>query len=160
MKLIERRATRTAQRPFRLRFSPDGRGELAVGFADKAAVEVRSGHDLALLASPDVSGLNAEDLRRVAWSTDGQELFAGAVPLDGDTPLIGWGKRGAGRRRVVASGFHDRISAILPLARDTLAVASMDPAITVLVGGQRRFSQPSPIADLKPLSGGDDLAIV
>ena len=157
MKLIERRATQTAQRPFRLRFSPDGR-ELAVGFADKAAVEVRSGHDLALLASPDVSGLNAEDLRRVAWSTDGQELFAGAVPLDGDTPLIGWGKRGAGRRRVVASGFHDRISAILPLARDTLAVASMDPAITVLVGGQRRFSQPSPIADLKPLSGGDDLA--
>ena len=153
----QRIVTEAGQRPFRLRFSPDGR-DLAIGFADRPAVEVRSAKDLSLRVRPDVNGLGARDLRRVAWSADGQELFATAVLAAGDTPVLGWGKRGAGRRRVVASGFHDRVSAVLPLGGDTLAVASMDPAIGVFVAGQRRAHQPSPIADLKPWSGSDDLA--
>jgi WD40 repeat protein len=157
LRLVQRKATEAGQRPFRLRFSPDGR-DLAVGFADKAAVEVRSAADLSMRLLPDVSGLNARDLRRLAWSADGQDLFASAVLADGDSPVIAWGKHGAGHRRMVASGFHDRISSILPLKDDTLAVTSMDPAIAVFANGRPRASQPSPIADVKPWSGNDDLS--
>ena len=61
--------------PETVRFSPDG-SRVAVGYYGRPEVEVRSGADLALLFTPDASGSNS-DLSSVAWSLDGQTLYAG-----------------------------------------------------------------------------------
>jgi WD40 repeat protein len=73
--LLKRQATEVGRHPDKVKFSPDGR-DLAIGFDDKPAVEVRSATDLSLLTRHDVGG-STRDLGRVAWSTDGQEVLAG-----------------------------------------------------------------------------------
>jgi WD40 repeat protein len=150
LSLTKRRPTEAGRHPFTIKFSLDGR-DLAIGFEDKPAVEVRSAVDLSLRALPDVSGLTDGSLARVAWSTDGQEVIAGGTyPTAGNTLIFAWGKRGAGFRRTIAATFDNTLSAVLPLAGASLLVASTTPAVAVFAIGQRRAMLASPIADLRP----------
>jgi WD40 repeat protein len=76
--LLRKPAPRTC--PFGLAFSPDGR-QLAIGYEDKPTVSVLSAQSLHLEFEPDTSGITANDshhgLSSVAWSADGQWLYAG-----------------------------------------------------------------------------------
>ena len=64
------------QRPYGIAFSPDGT-KLAVGYDDTTAVDLLDGHTLATLPAPDTAGVDNGDLSKVAWSADGETLFAG-----------------------------------------------------------------------------------
>ncbi len=62
--------------PFAAVFSPAG-DKIAVGFQDSTNVNVLGGHDLAFLYAPDTTGINNGNLSSVAWSQDGNSLYAG-----------------------------------------------------------------------------------
>lgn len=83
-KLVATQETLSGRQPKRLAFRPDGK-VLAVGYAAKPSGDLLDGHNLARLPGPNVEGLDGGDLPRVAWSADGQTLFASGTYLD---PLI------------------------------------------------------------------------
>lgn len=76
--------------PYQARFSPDGRW-IAVGFHDSTQVNVLSGQDLTLHATPDSSGVTNGNLIAVSWSADGRSLYAGGK----------WYQRVVGEERVI-----------------------------------------------------------
>lgn len=88
--LLRKVATIGGKRPYHVSFKPDG-AEIAVGFDDAIALELRDGATLALLAQPDVAGLSGSELARVAWSIDGTVLYAGGDAwINGSEPTLGW----------------------------------------------------------------------
>jgi len=72
--LLAKRGAPGGKDPFDARFSPDG-ARIAVGFYDSAVVSVLDAADLSLLYAPNTEGVNAS-LSNVAWSADGQTLYA------------------------------------------------------------------------------------
>jgi len=157
-----RQATQAGQRPFQIRFSPDGK-HLAIGFEDKPAVEVRSASDLSLRAQPDVTELTGGALASVAWSIDSMTvLAAGNARRQGGSnpPVFGWPQRGSGPQQVAAPGFSSTVSALgaLPGPGGRLAMASMDPAIGVFASGQHQALQLPPQTDYRAWLDSDDPA--
>jgi hypothetical protein len=63
------------ERPFGVAFSPDG-AQLAVGYADTAAVDVLDAAALGRLFAADTGGVDNGTLAMVAWSADGSALLA------------------------------------------------------------------------------------
>lgn len=120
-------------RPFDVAISPDGE-QVAVGYHDKARVDVVARRDLRLLASPDVTGIQ-NPLSSVAWSADGSTLLAGNEPRnDAERGFIRlWSGGGSSTYRDVSvSG--TTIMALAPLADLDVAFASGEPAWGVLHG--------------------------
>ena len=76
LKLLRKVAPSGGQQPYSVRFSPDGQ-RLALGFHDSTVVQVLSGDDLRLLYAADTAQVNNGSLNSVAWSADGQMLYAG-----------------------------------------------------------------------------------
>ena len=74
-KLVATQETLSGPQPTQLAFRPDGK-VLAIGYGDKPSAALLDGRSLARLAGPNVEGLNNGDLFQVAWSADGQTLFA------------------------------------------------------------------------------------
>ena len=87
------------QRPFAVRFSPDGT-RIAVGFEDTSAVAVISGRDLTPLyptGKPVAAWRPGSSLAIVAWSRDGNWLYAsGRFVQNGVVPVIAWPEQGRG----------------------------------------------------------------
>jgi len=86
--------------PFAAVFSPDG-NKIAIGFADSTNVNVLDGHDLAFSYAPDTTGINNSNpefnLSVVAWSQDGNSLYAGGQYWDGSShPVLHWSQAGLG----------------------------------------------------------------
>jgi WD40 repeat protein len=79
-------------------FSPTG-DKIAVGFVGSTKVNVLDGHDLKFLYAPNTTaGIAQGDLGIVAWSQDGNSLYAGGT-YDGGSfgPLIlHWSQAGKG----------------------------------------------------------------
>ncbi|MCX7113210.1 MAG: caspase family protein [Proteobacteria bacterium] len=83
--------------PYSACFSPDG-SKIAVGFNDTTAVNVLAGDTLELLYAPDTHGVSNGSLNTVAWSQDGQWLYAGGMYIDGSgyNAISRWAKAGRG----------------------------------------------------------------
>lgn len=122
------------EQPESLQFSPDGK-ELAVGFADRPAVEVLSSVDLSLAFEPSVKDIKSDvpiDLRSVAWSRDGLTLCAGGnyCVLRPDNTwgvaLRMWGQSGRGTSTDIPVA-QDNISGLQPDADGGFVFASMQP---------------------------------
>ena len=75
LSLIAKTRVSGGQHPFAARFSPDGKF-LAVGFEDAGRVAVVKADDLTPAYSPDIRGLSDGNLTSVAWSPDGNTLYA------------------------------------------------------------------------------------
>ena len=80
-KLVATQETLSGRLPLLLAFRPDGK-VLAIGYDDKPSVNLLDGHSLARLAGPNVDGLDNGSLSSVAWSADGQTLFASGTYAD------------------------------------------------------------------------------
>ncbi|HXN89584.1 MAG TPA: WD40 repeat domain-containing protein, partial [Methylocella sp.] len=133
-------------RPAQLAFRPDGK-VLAIGYVDKPAVDLLDGHSLARLPGPNVDGMYFGFLGSVAWSADGQTLFAIGAYTDVNLPVLGgvlawkmagvlaWDKAGHGTRREITAECADAESTgmvLVSLPAGRLLVAKGNPCFTML----------------------------
>ncbi|MBF0614075.1 MAG: hypothetical protein G8237_09795 [Magnetococcales bacterium] len=125
-------------KPHGVAFAPDG-SRIAVGFRDRPAVAVLSGEDLTLSYLPDVTGVS-DNLWVVAWSLDGQTLYAGGGYRDKGRHQMRWWSQsglsdgqGRGDYVDVAAG-RGHVMQIVPLPEGGIAFASAEPALGVLDG--------------------------
>jgi WD40 repeat protein len=138
LRLYDARGQRLAARrveggnqPYGVRFSPDGT-RVAVGFQDTPAVTVVSGGDLSRLYLVDTRIAANGELDSVAWSADGQQLYAGGTFKRGDLhPVVVWPNEGRGAPTLLAAA-TSTIRDLRALARGRVAFGSYDPAWGVL----------------------------
>ncbi len=145
----------SSEGPFAVAFSPDGR-RIAVGYADSIRVDVLSGDDLTLLWSTDSAGAN-NNLSKVAWSADGEVLYAaGRFRVDGRQPVRRWADAGRGSFRDLP-GPASTVRGLRALTGGRLVFGAGDPAWGVFdpaAGEAERLERVSPLADLRGLLDG------
>lgn len=159
--LLAKSSAPGGKQPYDARFSPDGQ-RIAVGFDDTPAVNVLDGDSLALRFAPDTAGAGAS-LGRVAWSRDGNTLFAAGMAgkqLDGQWQryIRRWAEGGAG----AASDWPVAGNTIMDLAAlpgGRLAFGSSDPAWGVVnAQGQRMLFHAPAVADFRDNQSGFTLS--
>jgi uncharacterized caspase-like protein len=136
-------------RPRGLAFNPKG-ALLAVIYSDSISVDLLDGHTLAPLPGPNTEGLqwgSSNNFYALAWSADGETLFAGGKYSDNSgSPIVAWSDAGRGARRTIPAG-NDTIAALLPLPAGELLVATTDPQLEILQpSGDARWVARRPIA--------------
>lgn len=127
---LERIARKQAPggKPYSVSFSPDGR-TLAVGYQDRARVDLLDAASLALVTSAEFRGGN---LGRVVWSADGGTVFAaGSHVSAGRFPVLAFGENGRGPMRVIGQ-FSNTVMALASLPDGRVAAASAEPGWAVL----------------------------
>jgi WD40 repeat protein len=153
LRLLAKQTAEGGQRPFNVKFSPDG-SRVAVGFDDSTKVDVLSGRDLSLLYAPDTSGVRNGDLSKVAWSADGRTLFAGgrALDLNNHNLIRAWADGGRGRFRDITDAADNNIMQIIPLRDGGIVYGSSDPAFGMIdANDHRRLFVTGEIADYRAL---------
>lgn len=119
-----------------VRFSPDGQ-LVAVGYVGVPRVDVRAGADLRLLYRADTADLQRGDLQQVAFSADGQVLYAGGSARgDGGVRLRRFPRAGHGPPADVYLGPGEitDLAALPSGAGGEVAVATSAPAWAVVSG--------------------------
>ncbi len=144
-RLIAKRQAPGGKQPFYALFSPDG-SKVAVGFNDSAAVNVLSGKDLTSLYAADTSQFQNGNLCSVAWSADGQFLYAGGGYVRSGAygfPVLRWSKSGLGTASVWRAA-HNTIHDLRALSGGGVLFGSADPAIGRLDSDGRMVWQHAP----------------
>jgi WD40 repeat protein len=147
-KLLAKQPAPGGKRPYSARFSPAG-DKVAVGFDDSTAVNVLSGQDLAFLYAPDTQGVSNGCLSSVAWSQDGQSLYAGGRYADGSGifPILKWPQAGRGVSTAWPASTNTLVD-IHALANGRLVFGAQDPAFGLLdATGRRLWAQGPGIVD-------------
>jgi hypothetical protein len=108
---------------------------LAVGYSDTPSVSLLDGHTLTPMPGPNTNDLKNGDLLSVAWSADGQILFAAGRYGDdtGNVPIFAWDQAGGGQRRALSNcgPDSDTVVDLLPLPAGRLLVARADPCLAL-----------------------------
>src|SRR5262249_19847315 len=118
-------------------FRPDGK-ELAVGYEDQPTADLLDGQSLTRLPGNQTSDdLDNGSLPIVAWSADGQTLFASGQYVDptGNRPVLAWDQAGRGTRRAITAKCAERdddTTALVSLPAGRLLVAKDNPCFTML----------------------------
>jgi WD40 repeat protein len=151
LRLIAKRKAVGGTRPADVVFSPDS-SLIAVGFEDSISVAVLSGRDLTPLYAPDISGVHNGNFAGVAWSADGNLLYAGgyAAARNGHAFIRTWMNKGRGTYRDLLLDSTSTIFHILPLSAGGVVYGAGDPSFGVLStdGRQVLFTSPG-IADYR-----------
>lgn len=151
LRLLAKQSAAGGQRPFDVKFSPDGT-RLAVGFIDSTKVAVLRADDLSLLYAPVTTGVNNGDLHSVAWSADGRTLYAGGIHPDanGTNSIRVWADGGRGGYRDIAGAAENTIQHILPLRDGGIIYGAGDPSFGVIdASGRRQLFTTAAIADYR-----------
>jgi hypothetical protein len=114
--------------PVRLAFRPDGK-VLAIGDGDNLSVDLLDGQTLARIPGPNVDGLDNGDMFDVAWSANGQTLFASYLPV------LAWDHAGQGTRRAInakCAEIDSATMALVSLPAGQLLVVKGNPCFTML----------------------------
>lgn len=143
LRIVERAKMRDGLRPTSCAFSPNGQ-MLAVGYDDTLSVDILSGRNLRPLHKPDArlpegDRVYGTNLSRVAWSLDGQILYAaGSYTTGGIAMVVAWGEAGRGAPHVFPTPAHD-ITDLVILPSNRLAYASAAPSWGILDSAGRRI---------------------
>ena len=129
--------------PFGVAFHLDG-SRIAVGFVDSTNVRVFDAADLSFAYAADTAGVSNGNLGSVAWSADGQTLYAGGLyDVSGENPVLRWDAAGRGARRNLSGGLNS-VMTILPLSDGDVLAAAADPWLARMSpDGAVRWRQPS-----------------
>jgi WD40 repeat protein len=143
-KLLGKRQAPGGKQPFAARFSPAG-DTIAVGFYDSTAVNVLSGKDLSFLYAPTTQGVDHGNLATVAWSQDGQWLYAGGSYQDksGSLPILKWPQAGRGDYMAWPVS-TDMIGSLRALAHGRLVFGAADPVFGILDRTGRKLLEQGP----------------
>jgi len=119
------------ERPLSAIISPDG-SRIAVGYANSTRVEVFATDGLSRLFTANAPG-NRGSLSFVAWSADGERLYAAGQSKGSNQERLirQWNEGGRG----LPSDLHvptSTISGIFPLKSGRILIAAMDPHIALL----------------------------
>ncbi|WP_341675476.1 caspase family protein [Niveibacterium sp. SC-1] len=135
-------------KPYAARFSPDGR-LVAVSYRDKGALLVLDAGSLALVARPDVSGIDG-NLSSIAWSDDGRQLYAGGpAHVSHRNPVRRW-QVGSWSRYDDIPVANDTLTDLAPLPGGKLLFATAEPTWGVLDrDGRLTARQASALADFR-----------
>ncbi|MEO1089258.1 MAG: caspase family protein [Pseudomonadota bacterium] len=141
-------------RPFGLAFRPQG-DRLAVGYEDTTAVSLLDTTTLTPRQVPDTADLTGGNLSKIAWSADGETLFAGgSYPLSGRSEVIAWAEAGTGARRALPASANT-IMSLAPLPAGDLLVAATDPYLARLAtDGTSLWTLGPPQANFRAVSAG------
>ncbi len=133
-------------RPYALAWSPDNQ-LLAVGMHDSAKVAIVSPRTLEVLYMAELPG--AGNLAKVAWSPDGQTLFAGgSLHRQGHFPVFAFAQAGRAAGREVAR-FGNIVTSLASNPTGLLA-SSAQPAWSALdANGRPRFTVSASMADFR-----------
>jgi len=134
--------------PYAAVFSPTG-DQIAVGFNDSTNVNVLDGHNLAFLYAPDTTGID-DEISSVAWSQDGNSLYAGGQYWDGSTTFVlHWSQAGQGNYTTWQAS-QNTIMDIRPLKNGGIVYGAGDPAFAVLDNaGNKIVEREASIADYR-----------
>jgi WD40 repeat protein len=147
-KLEAKSKTPGGERPFAVAVHPHG-DKVAVGFRDSREVEIYDANDLQRLFVADTVGVNNGELSNVAWSADGQRLYAGGqYDIAGLSQLRIWDREGRGKALDVPTT-PNTIARLLP-CHDTIAVGTADPAFgLVSLTGEKRLWRTAETPDMR-----------
>jgi WD40 repeat protein len=147
--LLKKAQSPAGTHPYAVRFSPSGES-IAVGCREEHAVHVIDASTLELRYSPDASGRGTGDFTGVAWSTDGQALYAaGAYRVQAARVIRRWPSAGQGAPRDALAA-ADTIMDLFALPQGGIVYAAGQPAWGILdAGGQRARWIAPPTADLR-----------
>ena len=131
-------------RPFGLAFNSSGT-RLVIGSSGEPKIQILDGETLAKLPVPELAGIDNGNLATVAWSVDGQILFAaGEYRRNGQMLVTAWGKAGAGKRREFAAG-TDVVMSLGSLQENGLLVTESDPWLgRFRANGDKAWFKPPP----------------
>ena len=156
LKLLQSARTTGGHQPFGIAWSPDA-SLLAVAFADTSAVSVLQAESLQPAFAPDTTGIAGGSLNAVAWSADGNELFAAGTwkRPDQSHGLRRWAKGGRGAASDL-SLTSNSVTALHTLADGRVLYTAADPAwgwvtpsLTPSRTGSGRTSQASLMANFE-----------
>jgi WD40 repeat protein len=147
LKQLTKAKAPNGKQPRGVEFSPDG-GKIAVGYHDTTNVDVLDGTDLHTLFQPNTKDVKNGNLSSVAWSTDGQVLYAGGKYSGSDqTPIRRWADAGRGSFRDLPVGARGTILDLKPLSGGRLAFGSGYPKWGILTadGGRELIVEPGTV---------------
>ncbi len=127
--------------PFGIAFSLGG--DIAVGFVDAPVVHVLDGNDLSVKYTPDTSNVPDGNFSSVAWSANGDRLYAGGrFALENYQHAIRvWDNSEKGTPRDIPVA-RDTITDIRTMSDGGIAFSSRDPRVGFLdSSGRTRFVQ-------------------
>jgi WD40 repeat protein len=143
----------TGRLPYDLAFSPDGK-RLAVGYYDVAAVDVLDGTTLSRVGGESPAGVQpgTVGLSAVAWSHDGQTLFAVGSASDAQERylLFSWNRGGLGDERRLTYCASNTATDVNSLPDGRIFLASTQACFGLMSDrGQPIWTVASPILDFR-----------
>lgn len=139
--------------PAGIAFSPEGE-RLAVGYSDARALSLVDGKTLGAPLAVNMAGVNNGSLSAVAWTDDGDTLWAAgryqrSVDWRLQSMLRRWANGGTGVYNSIAVA-DGPVTALTALSSGSVVFASTDPSWGLIDGaGRRVFGRMSPVRDFR-----------